>query len=204
MHVWLYGRSGSADLVSPRESATLSQGLIEPYEHRPDPNRRTARITPRSEDLAERRCKRMNRLRDEKTTDGRKANTLTTRTILPGRLALAGAALIAAGGLIHLLEAPEELEEISYLGLLFLANFGAAVVAAIRIYRNDRWGWGLGALVAGGAFAGYVISRTIGLPRLPVEEWLEPLGVLSLLVEGLFVELGLAIVTRPAKEVRID
>jgi len=145
----------------------------------------------------------MNWLKDEKTTDSRKANTPTTRTILPGRLALAGAALIAAVGLIHLLEAPEELEEISYLGLLFLANFGAAVVAAIRIYRNDRWGWGLGALVAGGAFAGYVISRTIGLPGLPVEEWLEPLGVLSLLVEGLFIGLWLAITARPAKDVRI-
>jgi hypothetical protein len=37
---------------------------------------------------------------------------------------------------------------------------------------------------------GYVISRTVGLPGLPaVEEWLEPLGLLSLLVEGLFVGL---------------
>ena len=146
----------------------------------------------------------MNWLKDEKTTDSRKANTPTTRTILPGRLALAGAALIAAVGLIHLLEAPEELEEISYLGLLFLANFGAAVVAAIRIYRNDRWGWGLGALVAGGTFAGYVISCTIGLPGLPIEDWLDPVGVLSLVIEGLFIGLYLTIFVRPAKEARID
>ena len=40
--------------------------------------------------------------------------------------------LIVALGLIHLLEAPEELEEATYLGLLFLANFGGAVVAATR------------------------------------------------------------------------
>src|SRR5215212_9002117 len=53
---------------------------------------------------------------------------------------------------------------------------------------------GLGPLIAGGAFGGYAISRTVGLPGLPVEaEGLEPLGVLSLVVEGLFVGLCLAI-----------
>jgi len=146
----------------------------------------------------------MNRLTDERATESRKTSIPTNRTIFPGKLAWAGASLIAAVGLMHLLKAPEELEEATYLGLLFLANFGGAVVAAIGIYRGHKWGWGLGALLAGGAFAGYVISRTIGLPGMPVEEWLEPLGVISLLVEGLFVGLGLAIVTRPAKEVRID
>ena len=115
----------------------------------------------------------------------------------------AGASLIAAVGLIHLLEAPEELEEATYLGLLFLANFGGAVVAAIGIYRGHKWGWGLGVLLAGGAFVGYVISRTLGLPGMPVEEWLEPLGVISMLVEGLFLGLGLAIFAHPAKA-RID
>jgi uncharacterized membrane protein YfcA len=131
-------------------------------------------------------------------------STLTKRIISPDKLVWAGASLIVALGLIHLLEAPEELEEVTYLGLLFLANFGGAVVAAIGMYRNYRWGWSLGALVAGGAFAGYVISRTIGLPGMPVEEWLEPLGVLSLLVEGLFIGLCLTIFVRLAKEVRMD
>ena len=141
---------------------------------------------------------------DERATENRKMSTPTNRTNFPGKLAWVGASLIAAVGLIHLLEAPEELEEATYLGLLFLANSGGAVVAAIGIYRNYRWGWRLGTLVAGGAFAGYVISRTIGLPEMPVEEWLEPLGVLSLLVEGLFIGLWLAIVARPAKEVRMN
>jgi hypothetical protein len=52
----------------------------------------------------------------------------------------------------------------------------------------------MGVLVPVGAFVGYVISRTVGLPGLPVEEeWLEPLGLLSLLVESLFV--GLCLMT---------
>jgi hypothetical protein len=131
-------------------------------------------------------------------------STSTSRIISPGKLVWAGTSLIAVVGLIHLLEAAEELEEVTYLGPLFLTNFGGAVLAAIGIYRNYRWGWGLGVLVAGGAFVGYVTSRTIGLPGLPVQEWLEPLGLLSLLVEALFVGLCLTIFVRPAKEARMD
>ena len=48
-----------------------------------------------------------------------------------------------------------------------------------------------------------MISRTVGLPGLPVEtEWLEPLGVLSLVVEALFVGVFLAILARPKEETR--
>lgn len=123
---------------------------------------------------------------------------------VPDGLVGAGISLIAIVGLIHLIDSPEDLEEGSYLGLLFLANFLGALTAAVGIYRGNRWGWALGFLVAGGAFAGYVISRTVGLPGLPVEpDWLEPLGVLSLLVEGLFVGLCLTILVRPTKETAI-
>ena len=121
----------------------------------------------------------------------------------PAGLVGAGISLIVVVGLIHLIDAPEDLEEGSYLGFLFLANFLGALVAAAGIYRGNRWGWVIGLLVTGGAFAGYVISRTAGLPGLPAEEeWLEPLGVLSLVVEALFVGIFLAIFVRPAKEDR--
>jgi hypothetical protein len=120
--------------------------------------------------------------------------------LLPAGLVGAGISLIVVVGLIHLINSPEDLEEGSYTGLLYLANFFGAL-AAIGIYRGRSWGWALGFLVAGGAFAGYVISRTVGLPGLPVEtEWLEPLGVLSLLVEGLFVGVFLAVLTRPKEK----
>ena len=115
------------------------------------------------------------------------------------RLVGAGISLIVIVGLIHLINSPGDLEEGSYTGLLYLANFVGAILAAIGIYRGRSWGWGLGALVSVGAFVGYVISRTVGLPGLPVEtEWLEPLGVLSLIVEALFVGLYLTVFVRPA------
>jgi uncharacterized membrane protein YfcA len=121
--------------------------------------------------------------------------------LVPAGLVGAGISLIVVVGLIHFINSPEYLEEGSYAGVLYLANFFGTLAAAVGIYREKRWGWALGFLVAGGAFAGYVISRTVGLPGLPVEtEWLEPLGVLSLMVEGLFVGLFLAVLARPQEE----
>jgi uncharacterized membrane protein YfcA len=131
-------------------------------------------------------------------------STLTIRgTTASERLVGAGISVIVFVGLIHLIDAPGDLQEAPYQGMLFLANFFGALLAAIGIYRGNRWGWSLGVLVAGGAFVGYVVSRTVGLPGLPVEEeWLEPLGLLSVLVEALFVGLYLTIFFRPAKEAR--
>src|SRR5215213_5957901 len=124
--------------------------------------------------------------------------------LVPAGLVGAGISLIVVVGLIHLINSPGDLQEGSYTGVLYLANFVGALAAAVGIYRGNRWGWALGLLVAAGAFAGYVISRTVGLPGLPVEEeWLEPLGVLSLLVEGLFVGVYLAILARPQEETSV-
>ena len=97
---------------------------------------------------------------------------------------------IVATGLIHLATARDSFGEATYKGLLFVANGVGALVAAVGVY-SDRgdWGWLLGALVAGGAFLGYVISRTVGLPGLPAEPdaWFEPLGVASLVAEAVFL-----------------
>jgi hypothetical protein len=104
---------------------------------------------------------------------------------------LAIAAIIATG-FIHLSEARDAFTDAAYKGLLFVANGVGALVAAVGIYRDRQaWGWWLGLFVAAGAFSGYLLSRTVGLPGLPPEPdaWLEPMGVASLVVEGLFIVL---------------
>jgi hypothetical protein len=99
---------------------------------------------------------------------------------------------ILGTGFIHIVEARDSFSDAAYKGLLFVANGLGAVVAAFGIYRNQRvLGWALGLVVAGGALLAYVASRTIGLPGLPAEPdaWFEPMGVASLVCEGLFVVL---------------
>ncbi|HKH11260.1 MAG TPA: hypothetical protein VKA73_08965 [Rubrobacter sp.] len=107
-----------------------------------------------------------------------------------GRTTLWGAGLIGLIGLIHLLVVPEYFEFGAYLGLLFIANFLGSAASAVGIYRRAWWGWPLGLVMAVGAFVMYVESRTIGLPGLN-EGWLDPPGVLSLILEALFVALYL-------------
>ena len=101
--------------------------------------------------------------------------------------ALAGGALILSAGLIHLVLTPEHLEEATYLGLLFLANFVGAAGAAFGIYRGRRWGWALGALVAGGAYVLYFVNGTVGLPGVEEGHLIEPLGLLAKALEALFL-----------------
>ena len=101
-----------------------------------------------------------------------------------------GVIVILGIGLIHVVLAAGEFAEAAYLCLMFVACGAASVVAAFGIYRGARlWGWGLGLLLAVGAFVGYILSRTVGLPGMEVEEWLLPAGILSLVLEMIFIGL---------------
>jgi hypothetical protein len=78
----------------------------------------------------------------------------------------------------------------TYEGWLFVANGIGALVAAVGVQRDRAgWGWLLGTLIAGGTLLAYVISRTVGLPGMPAEPdaWLEPLGVVSVVAELVFL-----------------
>jgi hypothetical protein len=124
----------------------------------------------------------------------------------PRALILAGTLLIVACGLIHLIGAPEHLQEATYIGVLFVINAAGALVAAVGIYRDRLWGWLLGLLVAGGAFVMFMVSRLIGLPAYQehVGMWLgdsagDRLGIPSLVVEAPLVALSLIVLARRAK-----
>ena len=100
-----------------------------------------------------------------------------------------GIGLLVLIAVIHLYMAPAEYEESALLGYLFAANFFAALVAAVGIRRQATWGWVLGFWVAGGAIAGYIVTRTVGMPGMEPEEWLYPIGVLAAALEFAFVVL---------------
>ena len=114
---------------------------------------------------------------------------MTSTITVPRELKLAAILLIVAVGLTHLIGAPPHYRVAPYIGVGFVVNFIGALVAAVGIHRDVLWGWLLGALVSGGALVLYVISRSIGLPGFEhaVGRWSGPLGVLSLVVEALFL-----------------
>ncbi len=95
--------------------------------------------------------------------------------------------LVLETGLLHLMTAQAEYEEAAYMGYLFVGNFLLALIAAYGIYRQQLWGWLAGLFLAAGSIAGYIWSRTSGMPGMEVEEWLVPYGISALVVEGLFV-----------------
>ena len=98
--------------------------------------------------------------------------------------------------LIHLLDLHDTFVSAPYKGWLYVALIaGALVCAAGLVRRDDARAWTGAALLALGAFAAFVWSRTVGLPSGAddIGNWWEPLGVASLFVEGAVVTLGLRV-----------
>jgi peptidoglycan/LPS O-acetylase OafA/YrhL len=118
----------------------------------------------------------------------------TLRTVSK-RVRTLGIVLIVIVGLLNfhlphfLLESTTDFNSATYfLEFAFLVNLLGAVVAAVGIYRNLRWGWLLGMLIVGVSFVLYLVQETVGLPGLP-KMWWEPSRIVSLIVEALFVVL---------------
>lgn len=106
---------------------------------------------------------------------------MTTNELRLRRIAAAALAIV---GVIHLVLAPEYLDEQAYIGVLFIAGGLAGLFVAFRLWiAPDRFAWTLGALVAAGMFVGFVLSRTTGLPGFHEEEW-ELSGIISLILEA--------------------
>jgi hypothetical protein len=96
---------------------------------------------------------------------------------------------------IHLLDVKDKFDEVPYIGVLFIGLIVTSLVLAdVLIRRDEPVAWlGAGAMAAATA-AGYVLSRSVGLPGehgAEVGNWWEGLGLASLLVEGVLVWLVL-------------
>lgn len=110
-----------------------------------------------------------------------------------------GIALMGLTGLIHLVEAPEYFAEERYIGVLFLIATIGAAISLYGIWNEHDWGWFLGIIVAGGSVVAYLTSRTVGLPGFRENSWqdfLEPSGLFSLIVELLFCVIAIRFLSR--------
>lgn len=104
------------------------------------------------------------------------------------RWVLAAAAVIAA--LAHLPVIGPHLDEAPYMGVLFIVFTAACVsLAAVATVRDVPAVYALAILTCGLAILGYAATRIVAFPQLgdDVGDWLEPLGVVSVLAEAVVV-----------------
>src|SRR5689334_3194664 len=113
---------------------------------------------------------------------GSRFGILTQPMGRPQRAVVAVAALVAAGA--HVPVIAPHLDEAPYMGVLFVVlTVGCLVIAAAALVRDTAAVYALAVLTCGLAVIGYVATRLVPFPMLgdDVGNWLEPLGVVSVL-----------------------
>jgi hypothetical protein len=121
------------------------------------------------------------------------ASSLLSPQRYPYRWLAAAAAAIAATA--HIPVIGPHLEEAPYMGILFIVLTVACFTLALAMIRSDTPAVYLAAAATcGTAVIGYALTRLIPFPLLAddVGNWLEPLGVLSVLAETTVLVLAVA------------
>jgi hypothetical protein len=122
---------------------------------------------------------------------------LALPTPLRASLRVASRGLAAVGlvavAILHLAAAGEEWTDARGVFWLFVALAVACLVLALRLAQElDRWSWAAVSALAAVPLAGYIVSRTTGLPgdRGDVGDWANALGLAALAVEAVLVPLA--------------
>jgi len=122
--------------------------------------------------------------------------TAVERHVVRRGIAAVGLVSIA---LVHLLDVPDKFDELPYVGVLFVGLIITSLLLAEGMIRTDDLRvWLVAGVVSAATIVGYAISRTSGLPGdegNDIGNWTEPLGLASLLVEGIVVLLVLGRLT---------
>src|SRR5215472_12005645 len=107
---------------------------------------------------------------------------------------------------VHLLDLPDTIGSTPWIGIGYLAIMaGCVFVAALLLHgSSNRSTWLLAGIVAAAPLAGYLLTRTVGLPgdSADIGNWGDQLGTVSLFTEALVVGvsmygIGLASRTEP-------
>lgn len=113
------------------------------------------------------------------------------------RWPLAAAALTAA--VAHIPVIAPHLDEAPYMGVLFIVlTVGCLAIATAAVLRDSTAVYALAVLTCGLAVLGYIATRAVAFPLLgdDVGNWLEPLGIVSVLSETVVVTTALTVLRR--------
>jgi hypothetical protein len=101
---------------------------------------------------------------------------------------------VGAIAVIHAVDSVGKWTEVRYMFWLYmLLVAGCVVVGAALLFGRTRAALPAAAGLAATVIVAYAIDRTVGLPNATTDigNWVEPLGLASLVVEGLVVAVGL-------------
>ncbi|MFT3894362.1 MAG: hypothetical protein QM730_22245 [Anaerolineales bacterium] len=98
-----------------------------------------------------------------------------------------GIILILETGLIHYFTAQSQYDKAGYMGYAYVAFSLVTLISAFGIYHRQIWGWGIGLVLSVLSVITFFWSRTLGLPAMPVGEWLAPFDIVAVSVEIVFI-----------------
>lgn len=113
-------------------------------------------------------------------------NSSTTQTL---RRSITALGLLAIA-IIHILDLPSKWNEVRYLGVGYVGVIIVSLVLVERIVmKKDVIDYYLAAALSGSVLAGFIMTRTVGMPGAldDIGNWLEPVGLVSIVVEAFVV-----------------
>src|SRR5215211_5893020 len=109
------------------------------------------------------------------------------------RLERAGVACLVGTAAAHLVDLPGHAQDAPYMAVLFGLLAAASIALAGLIVRGEHLVlvWRAAGGLAASAIAGFLLSRTIGLPQIEdhIGDWRDPVAIAALGFEGLLVAL---------------
>lgn len=120
--------------------------------------------------------------------------TFASTAVASNAAAIARRGALAVGlvavAVIHLADLPGKMEEVPYIGWMYVGLMAAALVLAeLVLVRPGRLVMLAAAALSASTILGFALTRTTGLPNATddIGNWTEPLGLISLLVEAVVV-----------------
>ena len=143
----------------------------------------------------------MSRAIEDRTTE---TQTPNHRIIVLNRRVAVGLGLASVAA-IHILDLPGKFAETPYLAAFFVALIIASFVLTERLFvAGTRRDFLAAAALSTAVIVGFTINRTVGMPGATgdIGNWLEPLGLLSIVVEAFVLWQSIAAVVAMPRKAR--
>lgn len=143
----------------------------------------------------------MSRAVEDRTTETQTSNR---RTIVLNRRVAVGLGLASVAA-IHILDLPGKFTDTPYLAAFYIALIIASFVLTERLFvAGTRRDFLAAAALSAAVIVGFTINRTVGMPGATddIGNWLEPLGLLSIVVEAFVLWQSIAAVVAMPRKAR--